>query len=61
MKSAILALAAGLVLLAAPDARTQTAPALPEDPGAVRVLTAARRRLRACSLQTESLKGLNRL
>ena len=35
MKSAILALAAGLVLLAAPDARTQTAPALPEDPGAV--------------------------
>lgn len=35
MKSAILALAAGLVLLAAPDARTQTVPALPEDPGAV--------------------------
>ena len=34
MKSAILTLAAGLVLLAAPDARTQTAPALPEDPGA---------------------------
>ena len=33
MKSAILALAAGLVLLAAPDARTQTAPGLPEDPG----------------------------
>ena len=35
MKSAILALAAGLVLLAAPVARTQTVPALPEDPGAV--------------------------
>jgi hypothetical protein len=35
MKSAILALMAGLVLLAAPDARTQTVPALPEDPGAV--------------------------
>ena len=34
MKSAILALAAGLVLVAAPDARTQTVPALPEDPGA---------------------------
>ena len=34
MKSAILALAAGLVLLVAPDARTQTVPALPEDPGA---------------------------
>ena len=34
MKSAILALMASLVLLVAPDARTQTAPALPEDPGA---------------------------
>ena len=34
MKSAILTLAAGLVLVAAPDARTQTVPALPEDPGA---------------------------
>ena len=34
MKSAILALAAGLVLVVAPDARTQTVPALPEDPGA---------------------------
>ena len=34
MKSAILALAAGLVLLTAPVARTQTVPALPEDPGA---------------------------
>ena len=35
MKPLVLALMAGLVLLAAPDARTQTAPALPEDPGAV--------------------------
>jgi hypothetical protein len=34
MKSAILTLAAGLALLAAPVARTQTVPALPEDPGA---------------------------
>ena len=34
MKSAILALAAGLVLVAAPVARTQTVPGLPEDPGA---------------------------
>ena len=34
MKSAILTLAAGLVLVAAPVARTQTVPALPEDPGA---------------------------
>jgi TraB/PrgY/gumN family len=35
MKSAILALMAGLVLVAAPVARTQTAPGLPEEPGAV--------------------------
>ena len=34
MKSAILTLAAGLVLVAAPVARTQTVPGLPEDPGA---------------------------
>ncbi len=34
MKPLVLALAAGLALLAAPVARTQTAPGLPEDPGA---------------------------
>ena len=34
MKPLVLALMAGLVLVAAPVARTQTVPALPEDPGA---------------------------